>query len=121
MRRLRSAALALVACLGLGCFVLDELDRSGTVAAEGSGASRGAADAPAEPAPAAASRRRSKEPPGLLARLSAWWEEARKPGPDPDDPMVRCEIQGRTHFMLRSACLQQLGRVAGEVRAAQRP
>jgi hypothetical protein len=112
--RLHWLALLLVALLGSGCFVFDELDKGNEIldshsptrskaAKEKAAAAAGAAGQPADP----------KEDP--KAREKAWWQSARtlsradeKPS---EDPSVRCRLGGGVRFTRQSDCLTQGGTV----------
>lgn len=91
------------AALCWGCFVFDELEE-GEKLMEQLGPGKGAAQTTApEPAPAHA----GSDEPGVLERLGAWWDEATAPepvGPDPDDRIVACWVDGTTQFMRESDC-----------------
>ena len=111
--RLRVCALLLVAVLGSGCFVLDELDKGNEIldshsptrskAAQGKAAAANPAAKPGDPA---------QDP---KAREKAWWQSARslsradeKPS---EDPSVRCRLGGGIRFTRQSDCLTQGGTV----------
>jgi hypothetical protein len=100
---MRQLWVVLCAALCWGCFVFDELDQ-GEELMEQLGPGKGAAQ---KPTPDSAPARAESEGPGVLERLGAWWDEATAPepvGPDPDDRIVACRVDGSTQFMRVSDC-----------------
>ncbi len=108
----RLLCIALCACWLSGCFVFEELD-SGMEIMEHHSKREKASD------PAATSGgRRAKSEPDLLTRLQAaggkvvdWWDDVRRPAPDPNDGVVRCRVGGTTQFTRQSECVARGGRV----------
>jgi hypothetical protein len=110
--RLRVCALLLVAVLGSGCFVLDELDKGNEILDSHSPTRSKAAQANAAANPAAKPGDPAQDP---KAREKAWWQSARslsradeKPT---EDPSVRCRLGGGIRFTRQSDCLTQGGTV----------
>ena len=113
---MRAVAIVLLClpCLGLpGCFVFDELQ---------AGQELMDAHAPRKPEPKQSpypsyQRPQEKEPEGfeaVVADVKAWWKKAsQKPPPQrpKDDVPVKCEIDGRIHFMYKSVCNTRGGKV----------
>jgi hypothetical protein len=107
---MRQVWIVLCAALCWGCFVFDELDHGQEVMKQLGPGDHGTAKPAAEAAP---SRAAEPEGPGVLERLEAWWDEATAPepvGPDPDDEIVACRVDGSTHFMRESDCQLRGGR-----------
>jgi hypothetical protein len=112
---LRLLAVLLVALLGSGCFVLEELDKGNEILDAHSPTRSKAAK---EKAAAAAGQTAAK--PGdpqedPRARQKAWWQSARslsradeKPS---EDPNVRCRLGGGVRFTRQTDCLTQGGTV----------
>ena len=109
----RFAPLALVAALALptGCFVFDEIDKGQKIMEKHSG--RGAHHASEDEAPAPEAG--EDEGPGLIARVKAFWEEARaedEPERSADDSIITCELSdGGTTFTYESDCLSRGGEI----------
>jgi hypothetical protein len=111
----RSLVRLLIASLLLGaatgCFVGDEIDKAAALNT-GSGAAAPAAAKPGSEKAAAAK-------PGAGATAAAkpaapggksWWETARSlTSEESDEAITRCEVAGRTEFMLRDDCLARGG------------
>ena len=106
-------ALALVAVLGLGCFVFDELDAAEDLM-ERPSFSNEKTKQPAKPRepdtppqqPEAAPEKR------LVDRLSEgeWWKKTRSlTSGEVSDEFVKCELGGKTQFMRRPDCLARGG------------
>ncbi len=107
----RSLAHLLTASLLLGaatgCFVADEIDKA---AALDNGPGAGAPRAAKAGSPKAAAAK-----PGTGATAAApagrsWWETARAlTSEESDEAIARCELAGRSEFMLRDDCLARGG------------
>lgn len=108
----RSLARLLIASLLLGaatgCFVADEIDKA---AALDNGPGAGAPRAAKAGSPKAAAAK-----PGTGATAAAnpagksWWETARSlTSEESDEAIARCELAGRSEFMLRDDCLARGG------------
>lgn len=110
--RLRLAALALVASLGSGCFVFDELDKGNKILDEHSPTRNAAAKKKQEEAAKAAAPAKAEDP---NAPKKSWWERARTISaadkPQSDDPHVRCQLRGKERYMTQSDCLTQGGKL----------
>jgi hypothetical protein len=113
----RLLVLALCAWLCQGCFVFDELDKGRDIL-EVHGGKPGAPKYDRNAAPAAEPAPGPAEEPGrieaLFARARAWWQEEREDGPPErpaDDVVVRCKVDGSTHFTHKSECLVRGGSI----------
>ena len=111
MRRLiASLCLAAAACLGSGCFVLDEIDKGQELMDKHS--------------PRAAQAEEAAEPEddsgGLVARVKDWWAglgeggETESPAdsgppPHPDDVLGTCDLGRSLTFMRKFDCLRHGG------------
>ena len=111
--RLRLLALALVALLGSGCFVFEELDHGNEIMDSHSAKRKNAAQASTEAAaakPNAANQEGTPE-----EQQKKWWASATSLSTadqaPKDDPHVRCKIEKKERFMLRSDCLTQGGKL----------
>ncbi len=111
----RLLCIALCACWVSGCFVAEELDSGMAIMEHHTKREKGS-----DPASAAATTgaRRAKSDPDLLTRLQAaggkvvdWWDDVRRPAPDPNDGVVRCRVGGTTQFTRRSECAARGGRI----------
>jgi hypothetical protein len=111
MRRLRLAALLLVALLGSGCFVLDELDAGNEIMDSHSATRNKNAKAAAEKAAA----EKQGEPQDPKERQKTWWDSATSLSSadqaPKEDPHIRCRIEKSERFMRQSDCLTQGGAV----------
>lgn len=111
MRHLFVLAIASLVLLSSGCFVFEEIDNGletmrkhspepkaspAKVVADDSGLSF------------AALRERGKN---ALGELSGRVEEAMQKEPDPDNAVVKCEIEGRVDFTRKFDCQSRGGRV----------
>jgi hypothetical protein len=100
-----------------GCFVFDEIDKAGAL--DNSFVSGGAKPAAAPGGANAAAGKSAAAKPGAGANAAAtpaaptekgWWQTARTLGSeDSDAGITRCELSGRTEFMLRDDCLARGG------------
>jgi len=103
---LRLVALALTTILGLGCFVLDELD-SAKELMEKPGFSvkqEKKPDAPEQPQ-AVPEKGHADRP-----SLGEWWKKTRSlTSGQVSDEFVKCELGGATQFMRRPNCLARGG------------
>jgi len=103
---LRLIALALTAILGLGCFVLDELDSAKDLMDHPrfSDKQEKKPDAPEQPQ-AAPEKAQADRP-----SVGEWWKKTRSlTSGEVSDEFVRCEIGGATQFMRRPNCLARGG------------
>jgi hypothetical protein len=94
-----------------GCFVFDEVDKAAAINnGPGDNAPRPAkpgseSAAAAKPAAGATAAAKPSAPAG-----KSWWESARSlTSEDSDAGITRCELGGRTEFMLRDDCLARGG------------
>jgi hypothetical protein len=104
---LRLIALALTTILGLGCFVLDELD-----AAENLMDKPGFSDKQQKKKPDASEQPQAAPEKGRADRPSVgdWWKKTRSlTSGEVSDEFVKCEIGGATQFMRRPNCLARGG------------
>lgn len=102
MRWTRIVALCLVACLGLGCFVFNELD-SGQKELD----RYGSAQSPhhAQPAPAAPTAVGPDAKAESSSPTAAWWKKAHTLTSEKVDPSIApCRIHGRVQFMRKNDC-----------------
>jgi len=113
--RLRLLALLLVALLGSGCFVLDELDKGNEILDSHSPTRSKGAQAHAAAAAGQQPGKPGDPKQDPKAREKAWWESARtlsradeKPS---EDPNVRCRLGGNVRFTRQTDCLTQGGTV----------
>ncbi len=111
--RLHGLALLLVALLGSGCFVFEELDKGNEILDSHSPTRSKAAREKAAAGQPAGQPGDPKEDP--KAREKAWWQSARtlsradeKPS---KDPSVRCRLGGGVRFTRQTDCLTQGGTV----------
>lgn len=111
--RLRLVGLGLVALLAsTGCFVFDELDHGNEIL-DSHSAKRKNAKAATETAaakPAAANQEGTPQ-----EREKTWWASAttlsNADQAPKEDPHIRCKIEKKERFMLRSDCLSQGGKL----------
>jgi hypothetical protein len=100
-----------------GCFVFDEIDKSsslikgpaagGDKAAAAPGAEKGGAAKSAAAKPGASP---TPAPNPAAPNAKGWWQTARTLGSEQsDEGITRCELSGRTEFMLRDDCLARGG------------
>lgn len=108
---LRLLALALTTILGLGCFVLDELDSAKSLMDNprfSDKQEKKKADAPEQPqaAPENAPEKDHADRPSL----GEWWQKTRSlTSGEVSDEFVSCELGGATQFMRRPNCLARGG------------
>jgi len=106
--------VALVASLCQGCFVLEEIDKGQELMDQHSPAAREQAAKREEASQAPSSARAgAKQEESTFDRLKKWWQKKREPAPpkrDPDDVVVRCQIDGTMHFTRKSDCMLRGGR-----------
>lgn len=114
---LRSLLVALLLGAATGCFVGDEIDKAsaltkgpaagGEKAAAAPGAEKGGAAKSAAAKPGADAPNAAKP---AAASAKGWWQTARTLGSDESDAgITRCELSGRSEFMLRDDCLARGG------------
>lgn len=104
--------LSLLCCAWLcsGCFVFDELDRGEEILDTNS--ARGAAVAePEEKKHDSSSIDLAKAGSEALGAVGAWWDDLRRPAPDPNDGIVRCRVNGDVQFTRESDCRSSGGRL----------
>jgi hypothetical protein len=103
---LRLIALALTAILGLGCFVLDELESAESLMDNPSFADKQQKKPDAQKQPQAAPEKsHASRPP-----LRDWWKKTRSlTAGEVSDEFVKCELGGTTQFMRRPDCLARGG------------
>ncbi len=101
--------LLLMSCALLcsGCFVFDELDSGVEILDKNS--PRGAA----KPTPSSSAAKKkgddssfdlAEEGSAALDAVEDWWDDLRKPAPDPNDGIVRCRLNGAIRFKRESDC-----------------
>lgn len=117
---MRDLFAALMVCLcfclsGTGCFVLDELDKGQEEMRKHSPQTK---NDPAETAKAERGGESGftfaglrKKGAGALDDLSGVVEEAMQPTLDPENVVVRCQIDGRTEFTRKFDCQSRGGRL----------
>lgn len=105
---LRSLLLAGLLGAVTGCFVFDEIDSASALSkgpAAGAGKSGAAAPAAAKPGAGAATGAQPAAP-----NEKGWWQTARTLGSDDSNAEItRCELAGRSEFMLRDDCVARGG------------
>jgi hypothetical protein len=104
---LRLIALALTALLGLGCFVLDELDSAEKLLDSPGFSDNQQKKKPAspEPPPAAPEKAQADRP-----SVGEWWKKTRSlTSGEVSAEFVKCELRGATQFMRRPDCLARGG------------
>jgi len=114
---LRSLFVAGLLGAAPGCFVGDELDKAGAL--DNSFVSAGAKPAAAPGGANAGAAKSAATAPGAGATPAAkpaapnakgWWQTARTLGSEQsEEGITRCELAGRTEFMLRDDCLARGG------------
>jgi hypothetical protein len=103
---LRLVALALTTILGLGCFVLDELDAAAELMDKPSFSNKQQKKSDAPEPPRAAPEKGHAEGPSV----GDWWKKARSvTSGEVSDEFVKCELGGATQFMRRPNCLARGG------------
>ena len=105
---LRLIALALTTILGLGCFVLDELDSAKNLLDNPSFSDnkkqKKKTDAPEQPQ-AAPEKQHADRP-----SMGDWWKKSRSlTSGEVSDELVSCELGGARQFMRRPDCLARGG------------
>lgn len=114
---LRSLFAAGLLGAATGCFAMDELDKAsalsngpaagGNKAAAAPDAKKGAAATPAAAKPGAGGTSAAQP---AAPNAKSWWQTARTLGSDESDAEItRCELSGRSEFMLRDDCLARGG------------
>ena len=105
---LRSLFVAGLLGAATGCFALDELDKASALSkGPAAGGDKAAAAKPgaAKPAADAASGAQLAAP-----SEKSWWQTARTLSSDDSDAgITRCELAGRSEFMLRDDCVARGG------------
>jgi hypothetical protein len=108
----RLLTLSLLASLALpGCFVFDEIQKGIDIMDSHSAAptKKQADQAHAESKPEAESKL-----PEYKAKLAKWWTHALEeepPAKDPNNGIVRCDLQGKVSFTRKSDCTSRGGRL----------
>jgi len=124
----RLVLIALASFWLTGCFVLEELRKGDALIEQHSSRWREkkAADEAAQ-AEAAREKAAKAGPPVDWAktkdRLSEWWTEALEEEPiepDPNDHIIRCEVQGKVRFTRKSQCEIRGGQTTGVYSKAER-
>ncbi len=100
-----------------GCFALDELDKANALASgpatarekaaatAGAGKGGAATSAAAKPGAGAAAAVNPVDP-----NAKGWWQTARTLGSEESDAgIARCQLSGRSEFMLRDDCVARGG------------
>jgi len=106
---LRLIALALTTVLGLGCFVLDELDDAKDLLDKPSFSQR---EKQEEKQPDAVEQPEAapKKDHANLPSVGEWWKKTRSlTSGELGEGLVRCELGGTTQFMHRPNCLARGG------------
>jgi hypothetical protein len=104
MRWVRIIAVCLVASLGLGCFVLNEID-SGQKELDRYGHTQ--TNSPPAAAPATGSAKKAQ--PGTSS-TAAWWQKAHTLSSDKmDETITSCRIRGHVEYMRKSDCAARGG------------
>ena len=101
-----------------GCFVLEELRKGDALIEQHSSRWRKKQQAEAKAQEEAAQAKTSKAGPIVdwkktKAQLADWWAEAIEEEPiepDPDDHIIRCEVNGQVRFTRKSQCEIRGGR-----------
>ena len=113
----RLLAIALVAWLCQGCFVLEELEKGEAIMDQHSGR-KVREERAAREAGRLAARGAGPEDPNWIVtwteKIEGWWREAWQRDPpelDPDDIVVRCGLGESTRFTRKSDCLVRGGRI----------
>jgi hypothetical protein len=118
---LRLLATVLVLAFGLGCGVLEELDKGSADMDKFSPGARALSEKKAKEAAEKQAAKQAKSGASKLAGASAqardaaskWWSNARSLAPDEtDSDVVRCVIDGADQYMSRPDCLMRGGSVA---------
>jgi hypothetical protein len=103
---LRLVALALTTILGLGCFVLDELDSAKELMDNPSFSDKQEKKPEAPEQPQAAPEKAHADRPSV----GEWWKKTRSlTSGEVSDEFVSCELGGATQFMRRPNCLARGG------------
>ena len=108
---LRSLLVVGLLAVAQGCFVFDEIDKASELSNGPSEAAPAAAKAgAAKPAPAKAESAPSGAASAAAPSAKSWWQTARTLGSEESQEGIsRCELSGRTEFMLRDDCLARGG------------
>jgi hypothetical protein len=114
---LRSLFVAGLLGAAPGCFVFDEIDKAGAI--DNSFVSGGAKPAAAPGGANAGAAKPAAAKPGAGANAAAqpaapsekgWWQTARTLGSEESEAgITRCNLAGRSEFMLRDDCLARGG------------
>lgn len=100
MRWIRIIALCLVASLGLGCFVFNELDSGSKEMDRYAGHAKTHHAAPAHPTAAQREAKASNTP-----STSDWWKKAHTLSSEKvDKDIVPCRLHGKVQFMRKNDC-----------------
>ncbi len=138
MRVLLSGCLCLSLALGTsGCFVLEELDAGMEIMEEHSNVDAKKKRAKQQAAKKGKHGKKGKgkgkkKDPTLVERVQAWLglaeEEPGKkavepdsPPPDPENVLVRCQLDGSLTFLRKFDCQLRGGKVASEVETSPKP
>lgn len=105
MRWIRIIALCLVASLGLGCFVFNELDSGSKEMDRYAGHDKTHHAAPAPPTATQANPQAASNSPA-----SDWWRKAHTLSSEKVDPdIVPCRLHGQVQFMRKNDCAMRGG------------
>jgi hypothetical protein len=103
---LRLVAVVLTAWLGLGCFVLDELDAAEDLMEKPSFAEKQKKQPAAKEQPRPAAEKAQPNRPSVRD----WWKKTRSlTSGEVSSEFVSCELNGATQFMHRPDCLARGG------------
>lgn len=103
---LRLVAVILTAFLGLGCFVLDELDAAGDLMEKPSFSQKQKKQPHAREEPRPAAEKVQANRPSVRD----WWKKTRSlTSGEVSSEFVSCELDGSTQFMHRPDCLARGG------------
>lgn len=107
---LRLLALAFTMILGLGCFVLDELDSAKDLMDNPRFSDKGEKKPDAPRQPQAAPENAPEEDRADRPSVGEWWKKTRSlTSGEVSDEFVSCELGGATQFMRRPNCLARGG------------
>ena len=104
----RLIALTLTAILGLGCFVLEELDSAEKLLDSPEFSDKRQKKKPAAPEPSQAAPEKSYAD---RPSVGDWWKKTRSlTSGEVSDEFVKCGLDGKTQFMRRPDCLARGGK-----------
>jgi hypothetical protein len=117
----RLVLIVLVSFWLTGCFVFEEIRKGNEIMDQHAGPARRMKEAEEKSQAETAAANAAKSGPPIewaktKDRLSQWWDEVLEEEPiepNPDDPIIGCEVNGQIRFTRQSQCEIRRGRTTG--------